>query len=231
MLQFLLIHPISKVKFSTCRAGVITSLTVSPWDGNTTTGISGISKTTLKSLIHSIILDHGQVQLWPTGSDIFVPSALLKSSILPQAHHVERAVHPVLHLPGLSNAIPHAPALGYSHQHALYASEWDHWMKNMYCPPSAETILLEILACHERGSNRGRQHATLFGVSYLMVLWHHLISQCRVFMRARKMSMHLRSLLQNWWPLPTAWSTPGFMHSVQIFHGDMTSSLSVMHHG
>lgn len=172
---------------------------VGPREGNSTTSISGISETRLKSLIHSVIVDHDQVQSHsrPAGPDIFIPSALQKSSILPQARHVEQVIHPAPHFPGPSSAILHAPASGYSHQHALYASEQDRWMNHAYLPPPVNTILVEILASHD-GSTRGHQRATQFGVSYstMILLQNYLIGQYRVFVKARKMSMQ-RPLLWN----------------------------------
>ncbi|KAG2028798.1 hypothetical protein BDR03DRAFT_1019335 [Suillus americanus] len=47
-----------------------------------------------------------------------------------------------------------AGSIGYSSQHALYATERERWAKISYATPPAETILIEISAVHEGGGRK-----------------------------------------------------------------------------
>jgi hypothetical protein len=62
---------------------------------------------------------------------------------------------------GSSSVTPFAGAIGYSSQHALYATERDRWGKIAYSSSLAETIMLEITAVHEGAGARKKRGVTI----------------------------------------------------------------------
>ncbi|KAG2738583.1 hypothetical protein P692DRAFT_20758678, partial [Suillus brevipes Sb2] len=79
------------------------------------------------------------------------------------SHHDARG--PDVRIPtswqGSSSVTPFAGAIGYSSQHALYATERDRWGEIAYSSSLAETIMLEITAVHEGAGARKKRGVTI----------------------------------------------------------------------
>jgi len=59
------------------------------------------------------------------------------------------------------------PQMGYSSNHAIYASERERWSKMAYMGPPAETISLDISAIHDAGPKRKNGRGTTIAVCIL----------------------------------------------------------------
>ncbi|KAG1858116.1 hypothetical protein F4604DRAFT_1684996 [Suillus subluteus] len=95
------------------------------------------------------------------------PNVAIPSSWHHDNGHVQRS-HLAVYSSGLQgrDARPAAYSLGlpgYSANHVMYGAEREHWAKQAYSTPPAETISLEISAVHEGGNKRKGGRGVSFG--------------------------------------------------------------------